>query len=128
MRQITPSILLHRAARLIRDPARWTQGALARDHEGNIVSVSDPLARCFCAEGALLRIAHVTGAYSVYTPAEKALTRVIATIKPPSVMLGGEIAWVNDELGHEAVLLLLRLAHRHALAEAKEAKGGWRVK
>lgn len=42
------------AARLlIEDPMNWTQNAYARDDEGYTVPPESPLARCWCATGAI---------------------------------------------------------------------------
>ena len=45
--------LLICARELIAAPGGFTQGAFARDVEGNIVQALDPAAVCFCSYGAL---------------------------------------------------------------------------
>ncbi len=41
---------------LLKDPARWTKRANARDESGWIVSILDPNAACFCLSGAFQKI------------------------------------------------------------------------
>jgi hypothetical protein len=50
---MTPLETLKAARQLITDPAKWTQGELARDAEGNEINPNNDLATCFCAHGAI---------------------------------------------------------------------------
>lgn len=45
--------VLASASELLADPAKWTQGTLARDASGKSVSIEDPRAVCFCSLGAI---------------------------------------------------------------------------
>src|SRR5690606_15733206 len=51
-----PAQILREARGLIADPARWTQGASARDEFDDMVEPCDYRAVRFCALGALLRV------------------------------------------------------------------------
>lgn len=44
------------AYELLSDRKRWTTGVLARDKEGDQISAKSPMAVCWCAEGAILRV------------------------------------------------------------------------
>ena len=50
---MTPLETLKAARDLISDPARWTQGALARDANGNEIDSTDNGAICWCSFGAI---------------------------------------------------------------------------
>lgn len=83
-----------RAARaLIADPAHWTRYEYARDAEGNGVSYTDERATCFCAEGAIYRIARGVLAMGL-DPLTRAARR----------LYGVNAVIVNDNWGHEHVL------------------------
>jgi hypothetical protein len=45
-----------RAYELLLDRKRWTTGVLARDKDGDMVSVRNTDAVCWCAEGAITRV------------------------------------------------------------------------
>ncbi len=98
-----PSQVLEEAAELLADPQRWAQGATARDARGRRVHPSSPYAVCWCAEGAVARLANRHG------------------VLPPSLMKTLDraaedgltvfsVAEVNDYGAHEDVLLLLKVA------------------
>jgi hypothetical protein len=50
---VTPAEILRRARDLIKDPARWTTGAFARNANGGEVCADDPGACEWCALGAV---------------------------------------------------------------------------
>ncbi len=50
---MTPLETLKAARQLISDPAKWTQGELARDADGNETNPNYDSATCFCAHGAI---------------------------------------------------------------------------
>ena len=50
---MTPLETLKAARQLITDPAKWTQGAFARDADGNEVTPNNDLATCYCSFGAI---------------------------------------------------------------------------
>jgi hypothetical protein len=108
---------LIQARALIADPARWTQHALARDAEGDShppthphsifanwegLQGTDSRACSWCAIGA---IQHVKPS------ALKALKLLNAAAK---TLYEANIAHVNDELGHDAVLTV----YDHAIKAA----------
>jgi hypothetical protein len=41
---------------LIGDEKRWTQGEFARNDAGEVISINDPTATCFCLLGAFRRV------------------------------------------------------------------------
>lgn len=75
----------------LRDPTRWTQGALARDMEGGAVGVRYPAAVCWCAEGVLR--ASVTQPGVVYSA-----TALLQEV------FGEPVHFYNDTHSHEAVI------------------------
>lgn len=54
---MTVADILERAADLIEPEGAWIRGASARDQDGRRTIPSDPTATCFCASGAICRIA-----------------------------------------------------------------------
>ncbi len=50
---MTPLETLRAARQLISDPAKWTQGEMARDADGNGISANNDLATCYCSFGAI---------------------------------------------------------------------------
>jgi hypothetical protein len=53
---MTPLETLKAARQLITDPAKWTQGEAARDHNGKGVLAYGEDAVCFCALGAIRNV------------------------------------------------------------------------
>lgn len=53
--------VLKAARELISNPARWTQGAFAKDVIGKQVAFDDPSAVCWCARGAMYVIGDRSG-------------------------------------------------------------------
>jgi len=70
---------LRRARRLITDPRYWTQGAYARNIQGDECAPDEPPAFCFCTYGALAR---ATGCrpFEVSTYAGEALDALVLTL------------------------------------------------
>lgn len=58
--------VLRKARELISDPARWTQGEIARDTDGVTVHADHRLAVCWCAIGAVKHAAQHMGVHDVY--------------------------------------------------------------
>jgi hypothetical protein len=56
--------ILEEAHAIVKDPKRWTQGALAEDSDGDLVSALSPEAVRFCALGAIQRAAGNEGSAS----------------------------------------------------------------
>ena len=48
--------VLTKARELISDPAKWTQGASAKNRDGKVVGLMSDDAECFCLIGAIDRI------------------------------------------------------------------------
>jgi len=82
---------------LLSDPARWTQGADARDAEGRKVSVEDERAVCWCLSGAL-RFCLKGARVKEHRAARAALSAV------PSIVD------FNDSNDHQDVIKLLKEA------------------
>ena len=100
--------ILRAARELISDPAKWTQGAYARDEKGfQLCTGYDTGATCWCAIGALEHI------YASMSELEAIRYLTLAVSEWP--------AKVNDHKGHAAVLDMYDRAI--ALAEKeKDAK------
>ncbi|WP_316207449.1 hypothetical protein [Bradyrhizobium sp. SZCCHNR3118] len=112
------SEILTEARAIIADPAQWTQEALARDKDGNMVAFSDPAAVCFCAAGA---IGKASGAViddrgdwdsSDYTTASLYLAKAAFRLADTSAYTGindGTIKLTDhrDLSAHESILLVL---------------------
>ena len=101
------SEILRKAWKRIEDPARWCQGALARDEEG--AETTDILAAPrLCAEGALI------AAHGGNWPDRKAVEYLGDAAKAQGC---ANFIKVNDRLGHDAVMSMY--AHAIAAAEAQ---------
>lgn len=98
----TRKTLLLAAVETIRDPARWTTGAYARNPDDEWVFVDDVTACKFCAMGALL--------YEVLGTSSEELRPLLHEDEI------GEIITLNDRDGREAVI-----AHMLAMAEREPA-------
>jgi hypothetical protein len=88
--------ILTAAQELIRDPARWTQGAYARDAQGNKVGPLNSNACCWCFTGAVIK----SGGGQ---PFAGGLTTALLDI------FKGEPAGpvhTNDDKGHAAVMAM----------------------
>lgn len=117
------AIALEAAGRLLSDPARWTQGAMARNRHGkpclpNIVS-----AKCWCPIGALH---HVCGCSPADVDRRRHLVTALNCLDIAALELHQHSAeWVNDNLDHAAVMDCMRRAWRRAnsikAAEEREA-------
>jgi hypothetical protein len=69
-----PSEVLQAASDLIPTPEKWTQGAYARDADGESVSWDDPAAVCFCSQGAIRKASGASFNGAVFL-AERYLSR-----------------------------------------------------
>jgi len=102
--------LLEDARSRTADPARWTQGALARDGAGiscNYPGSGDPV--CWCALGSLYRSVETLYA-NRKTHLAANLEMVVAALR----LYQRTIAKVNDDLGHEATLKMFDDAIAHS--------------
>jgi len=90
--------ILEAARDLIANPARWTQGDFARDEGGVGVNADNGDAVCWCAVGGVRKVAESIG--ELYEP-NILLDRASGELYPESE---SNVVWVNDRLGHDAVL------------------------
>lgn len=102
--------VLVRAKALISSPQNWTQGSLARDDVGRIVSTRHKDASRWCALGAICAFTHPRGGVRY---------KAIGLLR--SVAKGAICATnINDYEGHEAVMALYdRAIEAAAEAESK---------
>lgn len=96
------------ARALIADPARWTTGALARDADGSQVEWNGQSASKWCATGAIYRAVYdlVAGAKE----AERIGNDIAESFRPSHWPRKGGLSFINDGLGHVAVLAVLSRA------------------
>ncbi|MEM7223746.1 MAG: hypothetical protein AAF495_12245 [Pseudomonadota bacterium] len=87
--------ILVQARNLISDKTRWCRCALAQDEAERGVNPSDATARKWCAVGALEHCSPTVGLY-------KAAYDLL--LKAAGSLYHRRLDFVNDELGHEAVL------------------------
>jgi hypothetical protein len=90
---------------LLSDPERWTQGASARNAKGEPVDVHSEEATCFCAVGALYRIAFPDG--DCADPVQDEVYWKARWRAKEFLPEGKTLISVNDLDGREAVLDLL---------------------
>ena len=105
------STLLKRAWALIEDPKHWTTRTFARTARGRECSATDPLARKFCAIGALQRAAFACDAPT--SPARGVLRTAsnYTTVQ------------TNDDGGHEAVRKMYAKAIKAAARREARQRG-----
>lgn len=113
--------IFQRAYALIEDPARWCQGALARDGSGRSVKAASPVAAAVSIEGAIGRSSN---AYGVIPPSilrylDALVLEVIGEPGEPSIYNDHDTGWFNDSFDHDSVLQLLYLAQQR-LQEAPD--------
>jgi hypothetical protein len=96
---MTPLETLKAARQLISDPAKWTQGAQSRDKLGHPYAFDTDKAVCWCALGAIERVA---GRYSS--------ERFEASTKLRSISPKGLVIDFNDTHTHAEVLALFDAA------------------
>lgn len=96
---MTPLETLKAARQLISDPAKWTQGELARDADGKQVPPLDDNATCWCSIGALRKAA---GFGDIYKGPFGALYFKVPT--------KGSVSDFNDTHTHAEVLALFDAA------------------
>lgn len=90
-----------KAHELLSDRSKWTQGELARNCDGCSCDPESDEAVAFCAIGALVKC---YGHQSVeYYENLRAARRNAAKLFHEE-----QVMWVNDEIGYEAVMRVLR--------------------
>lgn len=94
---------LTEAKDLIGDPERWTQGGLARAADDVFVYATDSHAVCWCAYGAVVKVAHGTWTCD---RALDALSKAIESITnhPKNEWFPSSIGDFNDQHTHDEVL------------------------
>ena len=104
---MTPLETLKAARQLITDPAKWTQGELARDAEGNVSYVGSESATCWCLMGAIFHVVRAdkpTAADARRSHSDAALELLSAANRKKSVVR------FNDTHTHAEVLALFDAA------------------
>ena len=86
--------ILEKCRAVIADPDKWTQGVGARDCHGQAVHPSSPDAVRWCAAGVIQTLALLSG---------HEWARLLRKL---SAGWDRMVVEVNDELGHEAVLVM----------------------
>lgn len=102
---------LEKAWALIEDPAHWCTDLLAMDKDGGFVAIDSPKATRWCAFGAVFA---VNNCRDFDSPAAQVLNRVAKK--------HFNMEWastVNNELGHEAVRTMFKIAIEDAKREEK---------
>lgn len=87
-----------KAWELLSDKRKWTQGALARSQSGEVCLVHSDVAESFCARGAIYRLYG-----DCISPTNEACRVALQRHQ-----MG--ITFVNDMLGYDAVLSVLKEA------------------
>jgi hypothetical protein len=130
---MTPLEVLRDARFLISDPAKWTQGANARDAKGELVFATSRRAVCFCAEGSLVK---TTGAfdargkrvdgvgYDTYKHASVIMAEAVKELAGTAPYHSTDYVSINDgrrtlhgKTAHEAILTVFDLAIQKAAAK-----------
>lgn len=95
---MTPKEQLQAARELLSDKARWTTGWFAHDKDNEEVDSGDPAAVCWCAFGAINKVAErfIERGEGANEFLERAALEIGGTPSNP--------ARVNDRLGYEATL------------------------
>jgi hypothetical protein len=102
---MTTKEILEKARALIADRERWTSHYYAKDAEGREVDYRDARACRWCAAGAI---------YHTIPPGTGAAIDPIDTLRKACLdELGHGITYVNDFLGHEAILRCFDTAIGH---------------
>jgi hypothetical protein len=68
MKELKPIDQCSTVTELLADKSRWTQGACAKDENGEAVDPFSYLATCFCVWGAVIRI-HAASQDTLFPPA-----------------------------------------------------------
>lgn len=115
------SLVLQAARKIIRNEERWTEGALARDQDGNDCGTKSKQAVAFCALGAVTRINGPAQKSAVAFLREAARTvfnadMICKEVGPANTQ---DIFNVNDDMGHKDTLKMFALAIRRAKKAGK---------
>jgi hypothetical protein len=103
--------ILVAARAVIKDPAKWTQGRLARDAAGEAYDdVTEPNVTCYCAFGALCLAAGMRNGMTFHRsePGQRALDLLedaaLRLFPETKSAVELRLTRLNDDLGHEAVM------------------------
>lgn len=102
--------ILTEARSIIADPAQWATGTFARDVKGEAVDPITSDAVCFCALGALYKS---SGRYFDIYKSKIAPNRLL--VSSAFHLYGKSLPFVNDRLGHSAVMAV----YDYAIEKAK---------
>lgn len=107
--------VLKRIEARIGDSSRWTFGDMARDTHGRSVSALNPAATRWCLDGAAYCESNgeIDGLYGTVS---KWLRHAARSLYPES---RDSYTRVNDDLGHDAVMAVVRRAIEIAESEAR---------
>lgn len=109
---MTPAETILAAGKLLSDPTRWCQGALARTATGAVVAPTSKRARMWDSVGVIYHVRRVR----VDDPDAAGINDVGAALAAVNGAAGRlykcTAVAVNDDLGHAAVLECLRLAYK----------------
>jgi hypothetical protein len=90
---------------LLADPARWTQGLLAKDESGRQVGIDSEGAICWCIAGAIRKC------YPNYEEAKGARKKILCVIDPETEFpQWRKIVIFNDTATHAEVMKVLEEA------------------
>lgn len=109
---MTPAEALLESGKLLANPARWCQGALARTGTGTPIAPTSKRARRWDSTGVIYHVArcriddHDSAGLNAVGPALAAASFAAGRL------YGQGLVAVNDEIGHEAVMACLRLAYK----------------
>lgn len=123
--------ILRKARALLDDPRNWTTEAKARSSQGEPVHPADPRASCWCIEAAVGISANSAGIVPI--PLLDLLDDVAIELFPDELRIQHKhfgtntpeepiwdhvayepVSYVNDHIGHRAVLLVLDRAIEHS--------------
>lgn len=112
-----PSEILTKAKELIADPANWCQEGYSKDEIGRVTATY--LGCQWCAMGALWRICDITKTDRFHDHNKDGTIYLRKAAAEQATSHGiGDIAHINDHLGHAAVMVM----YDRAIALAKESE------
>lgn len=104
MSRRTVKDVLREALKLIRKPERWTQGAYARDKDGDTCAPGGGRSVCWCAVGAVREV----------TRGHVLRYRAVNLLNEHTDHSTQNIIWSNDRVGHGAVVETFKRAIKAA--------------
>jgi hypothetical protein len=107
--------VLDRAADLLEQPGKWTQGAAARTADGEMTFAADPAAACFCMWGAIARVSDDYEAIDCRPI--RMITQPLGCAATP-----GNLGRYNDKLGRTQAEVVAALRSAATAARTGEGK------